>query len=453
MLRLGPITLNEQGDDLMTRKTFVIDTNVLLHDPQAISKFKDNDVIIPLNVFEELDSMKRFSDELGKNARYILRFIDGLKAKRAGNLHTGVQIEDGIVVRVLVDTKAAERTSFPLPPDRSSNKILLVAYKLKEQGENVVIVSKDFVVRVKAEAIGLEAEDYENLKFSYDNIYRGYRKLEVPKREIDLFLKDGFLEANIPDLFPNEYCMLSSPEQSSAVCKYNSKTKRLEPLLKLSKDIWGIQPLNVEQKCALDLLLRDDINLVTMIGPAGTGKTLMALAAGLRKVFDEGVYSRILVSRPIIPLGKDIGYLPGTKDEKLFHWMQPIFDNLEFLCQSTSGEANGLETQKWVMESKKLEMEAVTYIRGRSLPKMFMIIDEAQNLTPHEVKTIISRAGKGTKVVLTGDATQIDNPYLDKDSNALTYTVGKFKQYPIYGHIFLDRTERSELAALAAEVL
>lgn len=437
----------------MTRKTFVIDTNVLLHDPQAISKFKDNDVIIPLNVFEELDSMKRFSDELGKNARYILRFIDSLKARKTGNLHTGVQIEDGIVVRVLVDTKAAERTSFPLPPERSSNKILLVAYKLKEQGEHVVIVSKDFVVRVKAEAVGLEAEDYENLKFSYDNIYRGYRKIEVPKREIDLFLKDGFLEADIPDLFPNEYCMLSSPEQSSAVCKYNSKTKRLEPLLKLSKDIWGIQPLNVEQKCALDLLLRDDINLVTMIGPAGTGKTLMALAAGLRKVFDEGVYNRILVSRPIIPLGKDIGYLPGTKDEKLFHWMQPIFDNLEFLCQSTSGEANGLETQKWVMESKKLEMEAVTYIRGRSLPKMYMIIDEAQNLTPHEVKTIISRAGKGTKVVLTGDATQIDNPYLDKDSNALTYTVGKFKQYPIYGHIFLDRTERSELAALAAEVL
>lgn len=437
----------------MARKSFVIDTNVLLHDPQAISKFKDNDVIIPLNVFEELDSMKRFSDELGKNARYILRFIDGLKMRKTGNLHTGVQIEDGIVVRVLIDTKASERTSFPLPPERGSNKILLVAYKLKEQGEHVVIVSKDFVVRVKAEAIGLEAEDYENLKFSYDNIYRGYRKLDVPKRDIDLFLKDGFLSIDIPDLFPNEYCLLSSPEQSSAVCKYNSKTKRLEPLLKLSKDIWGIQPLNVEQKCALDLLLRDDVNLVTMIGPAGTGKTLMALAAGLRKVFDEGVYNRILVSRPIVPLGKDIGYLPGTKDEKLFHWMQPIYDNLEFLCQSTSGEANGQETQKWIMESKKIEMEAVTYIRGRSLPKMFMIIDEAQNLTPHEVKTIISRAGKGTKVVLTGDATQIDNPYLDKDSNALTFTVGKFKQYPIYGHIFLERTERSELAALAAEIL
>lgn len=437
----------------MARKTFVIDTNVLLHDPNAIEKFKDNDVIIPLSVLEELDSMKRFSDELGKNARHVIRYIDSLKMKNAGDLHSGVKIEDGIVIRIFVDTKPGEKTSFPLSPERSANRILFVAYKLREQGDNIVIVSKDFVVRVKAEAIGLEAEDYENLKFSYDNIYRGYRKLEVPKREIDTFFKDGFLTLDIPDLLPNEYCVLTSPEQSTAVAKFNPVTKRLEPLMKLAKDIWGIQPLNVEQKCALDLLLRDDIKLVTMLGPAGTGKTLMALAAGLRKVFDEGTYTRILVSRPIVPLGKDIGYLPGTKEEKLFHWMQPIYDNLEFLCQSTSGEVNGMETQKWILESKKIEMEAVTYIRGRSLPKMYMIIDEAQNLTPHEVKTIISRAGKGTKVVLTGDATQIDNPYLDKDSNALTFTVGKFKQFPIFGHVFLDRTERSELAALAAEIL
>lgn len=437
----------------MTRKTFVIDTNVLLHDPEAIGKFHGNDVIIPLNVLEELDSMKRFSDELGKNARHVLRYIDSLKEKKAGELHSGVNIENGIVVRVLIDIKPSEKTAFPLSQERSANKILLVAYKLRETGEKVVIVSKDFVVRVKAEAIGLEAEDYENLKTSYDSLYRGYRKLEMPKREIDLFYKDGFLPIEINDLLPNEYCLLFSPEQSSAICKYNPKAKRLEPLIKLTRDIWGIQPLNVEQKCALDLLLRDDIKLVTLIGPAGTGKTLLALAAGLRKVFDEGAYSRILVSRPIVPLGKDIGYLPGTKEEKLFHWMQPIYDNLEFLCQSTGGEANGLETQKWIMESKKIEMEAVTYIRGRSLPKMYMIIDEAQNLTPHEMKTIISRAGQGTKVVLTGDATQIDHPYLDKDSNALTVTVGKFKEYLLYGHIFLERTERSELAALAAEVL
>jgi len=437
----------------MSRKSFVIDTNVLLHDPDAIKRFKDNDVVIPLVVLEELDTMKRLSDELGKNARHVMRYVDSLKNTGEGDLNAGVPIENGIRVKVHVELKPPEKKTFPLPLDRATNKILLTAFILKEQGENVVLVSKDFVTRVKAEAIGLEAEDYENLKFSYDKMYRGYRKVEVPKKEIDLFFKDGSVSVDAKDYSPNEYCVMTSPEQSSAVCKFNPATKKLEPLIKLSRDIWGIHPLNVEQKCALDLLLRDDIKLVTLIGPAGTGKTLLALAAGMKKVFDDNVYTKILVSRPIIPLGKDIGYLPGTKEEKLYHWMQPIYDNLEFLCSSTTGSTNGPDAQQWIIESKKLEMEAVTYIRGRSLPKMYIIIDEAQNLTPHEVKTIISRAGKGTKVVLTGDPTQIDNPYLDKDSNALTYVVGKMRDYPTYGHIFLDRTERSELAAIAAEVL
>lgn len=437
----------------MSRKTFVIDTNVLLHDPEAIRKFKENDVVIPLGVLEELDGMKRQSDELGKNARYVVRYIDSLKESSHGDLHKGVQIEHGILVKIYVDTKIGDKKTFPLSLDRSNNKILLAAFQMKEAGERVVLVSKDFVMRVKAEAIGIESEDYENPKVSYDKMYKGYRKLEVPKREIDLFHKDGFVATDLTDLHPNEYCLLSSPEHSSAVCKYNSHLKRLDSLLKVNRDIWGIHPLNVEQKCALDLLLRDEIKLVCLVGQAGTGKTLLALAAALKKVFDETVYSRILISRPIVPLGKDIGYLPGTKDEKLFHWMQPIYDNLEFLCQSTGGPGTGLETQKWIMESKKIEMEAVTYIRGRTLPKMFIIIDEAQNLTPHEVKTIISRAGQGTKVVLTGDPSQIDNPYLDKDSNALTFTVSKFKNQSIFGHMLLDRTERSELAAIAADIL
>lgn len=438
----------------MNRKTFVIDTNILLHDPDAIRKFKDSDVVIPLIVIEELDGMKRLSDELGKNARYVIRYIDAIK-RQGGSLPDGVMIENGIKVRIHVEIRSPEKKSFPLPLDRNTNKILMIAFQLQESGEKVVVVSKDFVMRVKAEAIGLEAEDYENLKFSYEKIYRGYRKIEVAKRDIDLFYKDGFLDPKFGqgDFAPNEYAILTCPEQSSAVCKYNSVTKKLEPLAKLTRDIWGIHPLNLEQKCAIDLLLRDDIPLVTLLGPAGTGKTLLALAVGMRKVFDEAVYTKILVSRPIIPLGKDIGYLPGTKEEKLYHWMQPIYDNLEFLCQSITGKDAGKDAQQWIMDSKKLEMEAVTYIRGRSLPKMYMIIDEAQNLTPHEVKTIVSRAGKGTKVVLTGDPTQIDNPYLDKDSNALTFLVGKMQEYPVYGHIFLEKTERSELAAIAAEIL
>ncbi len=438
----------------VNRKTFVIDTNVLLHDPDAISKFNGNDVVIPLPVLEELDNMKRLSDELGKNSRHVVRYIDSLKRKGKGDLHKGVVIEGDIRVRIALEIKNGEKRTFPLSLERSNNRILQIAFQLSEIGEKVVLVSKDIVMRVKAEAIGLEAVDYENLKVSYDHIYKGFRKIEVPKREIDLFLRDGsiVMEA-IKDFAPNEYCLLSSPEQSSVICKYNRHTNRLEPLLKTPKDIWGINPINTEQKCAIDLLLRDDIKLVSLMGQAGTGKTMLALASGLRKVFDEGIYTKILVSRPVVPLGKDIGYLPGTKEEKLFHWMQPIYDNLEYLCQNASGQGNGEETQKWIMESKKIEMEAVTFIRGRTLPKMYLIIDEAQNLTPHEVKTIISRAGHGTKVILTGDPTQIDNPYLDKDSNALTYVVGKFRNCPIYGHVFLERTERSELAAIAAEIL
>ena len=435
----------------VARKAFVIDTNVLLHDPDAIQKFVDNDVVLPLAVLEELDGMKRLSDEVGKNSRHVIRYVDSLR--KIGNLHEGVKIDKGITVRVFVETKSAERKTFPLPLDRAANKVLWVAHQIGEGGERAVLVSKDFVLRVKAEAIGIEADDYENSKFSYDKLYAGYRKLEVPKRDIDHFYKDGSLPSPTKDFAPNEYCILTCPEQSSAICKYDAGLKQLVPLLKLQRDIWGIHPLNVEQKFALDILLRDDIKLVTLVGQAGTGKTLLALAAGLKKVFDEAAYSRILVSRPIIPLGKDIGYLPGTKEEKLYHWMQPIYDNLEYLCRSLDGSSSSHETQKWILESKKIEMEAVTYIRGRSLPKMWMIIDEAQNLTPHEVKTIVSRAGQGTKVVLTGDPTQIDNPYLDKDSNALTFTVGRFKDYPIFGHILLERTERSELAAIAAEVL
>ncbi|MEN9654436.1 MAG: hypothetical protein RL235_548 [Chlamydiota bacterium] len=452
----GANQTNQQDNERrkVTRKTFVIDTNVLVHDPASVKKFKENDVVIPLTVLEELDGLKRHSDEVGKNAREVIRYIDSLAAQGGGGtLQAGVVIPEGPKVRVHLDARPERVEGFPLQLDRSSNKFLLTAYLLKQREEAVVIVSKDFVTRVKAEAMNLEAEDYEGLKTSYEEMYRGLRKVESTKRDIDLFYKDGGLMPAVTGLKPNEYALLTSPENSSAVCKFSEKSKKFEPLIQISRDIWGIQPLNMEQRCAVDLLLRDDIHLVTLVGPAGTGKTLLALACGMKKVFDDSIYSRILISRPIVPLGKDIGYLPGTKEEKLYHWMQPIYDNLEFLCTTTSGEGNGRATLDFIMETKKIEMEAVTYIRGRSLPKIYMIIDEAQNLTPHEVKTIISRAGKGTKVILTGDPTQIDNPYLDKDSNGLTYAVNKFKNHRIFGHMFLEKTERSELASLAAEIL
>lgn len=432
----------------MAKKTFVLDTNVLLHDPEAITKFAKNNVVVPVTVLEELDKMKRLPNDLGKNSRAVFRLLDSLHTLGSGDLHQGVNIANGPTVRIQLEVKSDSLYHFAL--DINDNRIILAAYLLKEKGEEVVFVSKDFAARIKAEAIGLEAEDYQNLKYSYDAMYRGIRKLEMSKHDIDVFYKDGSIVVPDLDCKPNEYCIMTSIEHSSAVGKYDPANKHIEPLLK-STNLWGIKPRNVEQKCAIDLLLRDDIKLITLLGQAGTGKTLLALACGLRKVFDEGMYSKILVSRPVVPLGRDIGYLPGTKEEKLFNWMQPIYDNLEFLCDSSGHEAN--ETLRWVMDSKKIEMEAVTYIRGRSLPKMYIIIDEAQNLTPHEVKTVISRAGEGTKVILTGDPTQIDNPYLDKDSNGLTYAIGRFSDHKIYGHVFLEKTERSELAALAAEIL
>lgn len=432
----------------MTKKTFILDTNVLLHDPEAITKFPRHNVVIPVTVLEELDTMKRLPNDLGKNSRAVFRLLDSLHTLGSGDLHHGVKLDNGAMVRIQLEIKTDSNYNFAL--SINDNRIIMAAFLLHERGEHVVFVSKDFAARIKAEAIGLQAQDYQNLKFSFEAIYKGIRKVETSKHDIDVFYKDGAIALPHLDCKPNEYCIMTSPEHSSAVGKYDMQKDSVEPLLK-SNNLWGIKPRNVEQRCAIDILLRDDVKLVTLLGQAGTGKTLLALACGLRKVFDEGLYSRILISRPVVPLGRDIGYLPGTKEEKLFNWMQPIYDNLEFLCDSSGNEPN--ETLRWVMESKKIEMEAVTYIRGRSLPKMYIIIDEAQNLTPHEVKTIISRAGEGTKVILTGDPTQIDNPYLDKDSNGLTYAIGRFSDRKIYGHVFLEKTERSELAALAAEIL
>jgi len=434
----------------MSRKTFVLDTNVFLHDPEAALKFRDSHVVIPLVVLEELDKLKRFTDELGKNARQVIRFLDGLK----GNIFKGILLSNGSFLSMFIENKNLDRDGFPLSLEPKKHRILFAAYWLKQKGHEVVImISKDFVLRIKAESIGIEARDYASLRESFDNLYSGYQKITVEKRQVDELMTRGHLTLSQTDLFPNEFCRLTAGEQSTTLGKYNKKKSRIELLPSREEDIWGIRPLNDKQQCAMELLLNDDIKLVTLIGQAGTGKTLMALVAGLRKVFDEAIYNRILVSRPIMPLGKDIGYLPGTKEEKIYHWMQPIYDNLEFVCESISGIDNSVETKQWIMESEKIEMEAVTFIRGRSLARTYTIIDEAQNLTPHEVKTVISRAGKGTKVILTGDPTQIDNPYLNKDSNALTYVIGKFKPYEIYGQIFFDKTERSELAALAANIL
>ena len=429
-------------------KVFVLDTNVLVYDPQALFQFPRHRVVIPVTVIEELDNLKRGANEVGKNARTTIRLLDGLRGEEAGDLHSGVMLDTKSCIQIHVlsrkDWEPLIDMSF------NDNKIIMCAYQLKKEGARVVFVSKDFAARLKAEAIGLEAQDYENLKVSYEGVVHLPETREVEKKYIDTLLKNGVVA--LPDIkaLPNQYITLLDGHGGEIKARYSQKDKGFVKLVP-SMNMWGVKPRNQEQLFATDALLRPDIKLVSLIGPAGTGKTLLALAAGMRQVFDEGVYRKILISRPIVPLGRDIGFLPGTKEEKLSHWMQPIFDNLELLCSSQDHENQ--DSMTWVLENKKIEMEAVTYIRGRSLPKIYFIIDEAQNLTPHEIKTIISRAGEGTKVVLSGDPTQIDNPYLDKDSNGLTYAFGKFANNPISASVFLDRTERSELAKLAAELL
>lgn len=433
-----------KGED----KIFVLDTNVLVYDPEALFKFPRHPVVIPVTVIEELDQLKRTPGEAGKNARASIRLLDHLRDTCEGNLHTGIHLESKATVRIhVLDLHDCEEM---IDMSFNDNKIIMSAYQMKCRGNRVVFVSKDFAARLKAEAIGLEAQDYENLKVSYEGVTKLPDHLEVDKVYIDTLLKNGVVTIPGIETHPNQYITLTDGHGGEIKARFSAKDNGFVKLVP-SLTMWGIKPRNQEQLFATDALLRPDVKLVTLIGPAGTGKTLLALAAGMRQVFDEGAYRKILVSRPIVPLGRDIGFLPGTKEEKLSHWMQPIFDNLELLCSSQDNETT--DALAWVMENKKIEMEAVTYIRGRSLPKMYLIIDEAQNLTPHEIKTIISRAGDGTKVVLSGDPTQIDNPYLDKNSNGLTYAFGKFRNHPIAASVFLDKTERSELASLAAELL
>ena len=435
----------------MAKKTFVLDTNVLLYDPDALFGFKECDIVIPLAVLEELDLVKKSHTEVAKRARLVLQHFEELKRTGKGDLHQGIKRDEGGVIRVQLQFKNHHLSSNSFSLSHEGYQILATALFLQEKGERVVFVSNDLAIRIKAQALGLETEEYASQRFCYEQIPKGFSTYTLDKARIDEFLKNGTLSLSEELWHNNEYCLFSNSDQSTALGCYNKKKKLFHVVPSLPKDIWGISPVNIQQRCALDLLFRDDVKLVTLLGPAGTGKTLLALAAGLRQVFDETKYTRILVSRPIVPLGRDIGYLPGVKEEKLAQWMQPIYDNLEFLCAFSGSDVS--ETLRWVTESKKLEMEAVTYIRGRSLPQIYIIIDEAQNLTPHEIKTIISRAGKNTKVVLTGDPTQIDTPYLDKDSNGLTYATVKLQDSSLCGHLYLEKTERSPLAALAAELM
>jgi len=442
------------------RKVYVLDTNVLLQDPNAIYAFEDNDVIIPAVVLEEIDSKKRLADEIGRNARTVARLLDGLRAK--GRISDGIDLDNGGIIKVELNHRLLGKVEELFVELSNDNRILALAmnYHLEEQTKPeprpVIVVSKDTLVRVKADVLGLTAQDYLSDRIVHSSeMYQGYSTLKVHPAIIDEFYSFRFLNIaslSLPySLLPHEFVILRDElgTSKSALLKVSADGKKLEPLYLSNDPIWGISARNAQQRMALELLLNDDIPFVTLTGKAGTGKTLLTLAAGLMKVEDEHKYKKLLIARPVVPMGKDIGFLPGEKDEKLRPWMQPIYDNLEFLFDT---KKTG-DIDKILAGLGSIQVEALTYIRGRSIPGQFIIIDEAQNLSRHEVKTIVSRVGEGSKIVLLGDPNQIDHPYLDAMSNGLTYAVERFKAESISGHIMLERGERSHLAQLAADLL
>jgi len=438
------------------KKLYVLDTNVLLYDPQALTRFEDNSIIIPITVIEEIDRFKKDMNETGRNARQFSRLMDAYR--KVGSLSKGVALDNGGTLRVEI---YEEHVMKRLPPElreaRGDNRILAVAVDLMESEPTVpvILVTKDTNLRIKADALGLAAQDYESDKVAIDDLFTGVASFEVQAEIIDRFYSQGWLELDAK-LLPNQFVTLTElgNHSHSAIGRFDHTSGRVVPLQGVGKEgVWSLFPRNREQSFALDALLDDNVKLVTLVGKAGTGKTLLAIAAGLQKTAEENVYNRLLVSRPVFPMGRDLGFLPGDIEEKLSPWMQPIFDNVELLLSGHEGEKRHSKGYKELMAMGILEIEPLTYIRGRSIPNQYMIVDEAQNLTPHEIKTIVTRAGEGTKIILTGDPYQIDNPYVDAESNGLTYVVERLKEQNISGHVTMTKGERSELAELAANLL
>ena len=439
------------------KKIFVLDTNVILHNPNSLISFDDNIVVLPIEVLEELDRFKKNHDEKGRNARIAIRLLDQLRQK--GKPGEGFPLDNGGILRIITGLDYDKITEVRLSRGIVDNRILLTAYVLKKEGEHVIFVSKDINARIKADAIGIASVDFEKQKVDFERLYKGWHALEVERKEIDTFYKKKEYKVEEGEFFPNEFAFLTDKEdpKHTAIARYKEDFGILMPLIFNKMFVMSLRPRNKEQVMALELLMNDDINLVTLVGPAGTGKTLLAMAAGLQKVVKDKSYEGLLISRPVMPLGNDIGYLPGTKEEKLESWMGPIFDNLEYIINAERKDKNiksktKTQIEKYIKE-EIIELEAMTFMRGRSIPDRFIIIDEAQNMTPHEVKTVISRVGNHTKMVLTGDPYQIDNPYLDASSNGLAYCVEKMKGQKMFGHMILTKSERSSLASLAAERL
>ncbi len=437
-------------------KNYILDTTVLLYDARALFNFEENNVIIPMTVIEDIDHFKKDLTETGRNARQTSRLLDALRNR--GSLTKGVKLDNGGTLAVaLSDADAVRRIPREFQEKARDNYILAIALAVKEKAGSIptVFVSKDINLRIKADAIGCAVEDYESDKVDIEELYTGHTIRAVDAAAVDSFREKGAL-GGVDGLLPNQYVTLTDAADPAHVAlgRYDAKEKSVVRLVSEGREgMFRIKPRNAEQLFTMDALLSDAIQLVTLVGKAGTGKTLLAVAASLNKTIDENLFSRILVSRPTLPMGKDIGFLPGTVEEKLTPWMYPIIDNVDLLLRSEAKARRHIRGFKELMDTGILIIEPLTYIRGRSIHNQYLIVDEAQNLTPHEIKTIITRVGDGTKIVLTGDPYQIDNPYIDSSSNGLTYVVEKFKNQEIAGHVTLTKGERSVLSELAANIL
>ena len=439
------------------KKTYVLDTNVVLHDPLAVYKFEDNAVVLPIFVIEEVDQFKKELSELGQNARQLSRILDELRSQNGRTLDQGVPIRStGGELRVAVPADMPKRSRGPGEMDRF---ILQMALDLRDEtpGRPLVFVTMDTNLRIRADALGLKAETYEGGRVAIDELYSGVVTIDVDRAVVDRLAQREPVDADRLDveLYPNAGVVLrqlDSPKHT-ALGRFDPKGGAIVPLRVGREGVWRVRPRNLEQYFAFDMLLSPDIHLLTLVGKAGTGKTLLAIAAGLQSVVHDDTYSRMLVSRPIFPMGRDVGYLPGTVEEKLNPWMQPIFDNLEYIFSNGRGRMSDQRNYDELVASGVIQVEPLTYIRGRSLPNQFLVVDEAQNLTPHQVKTIITRCGADTKIVLTGDPYQIDNPYVDSASNGLTVVAQRFQNEKIGAHVTLLKGERSELAERATELL
>ena len=439
------------------KKIFILDTNVLIHDPNCIFNFQDNDVFIPIYVIEEIDRLKTYNYSVGKSARDTSKNIDSLRLK--GSLSNGIPNEEGGVFKIILGDHELDYLPDAFSKDLVDNKIIAMSLKIKNENPNmrVILITKDINVRIKSDVLGLEAVDYEKDKVNIAELYPGNSVMELDINKFDLIYKSQAVNYDLildKEPYANQMFKFVNNDKS-VIAIYKKERKKIEKSVFSETSVWGVTGRNTEQKEAVELLMDQRIKIVSLVGVAGTGKTLLAIATALEQVVERRLYKKIFIARPVIPMGKDIGYLPGSEKEKMRPWMQPIYDNIEFLASTKQG-SNSNDAEKVIIGLESmglLKIEPLTYIRGRSIPQGFIIIDEAQNLTPHEIKTIITRVGKDTKIVLTGDPYQIDSPYLDENSNGLAYLVDKLKNEVLAGHITLVKGERSDVSELASKLL